>query len=229
MRRIQAVIFDLDGLIVDSEPLHLRAMNQALAPVGITLTEADWVPRVGYKSIETIRLLHAQHHFDRDPEEIERDKVRAYHHLIREAGALKLMPGVHEAIRACQQARLALALASSAVRADITIILSAFALDALFEVVIAGDEVPQGKPDPAIFLKAAEGLAVDPAACLVLEDSATGIVAAKAAGMVSVAIPSRFTRQQHFDGAQVILDTLFDFAEMLDNLLKEIQTHDGSG
>jgi beta-phosphoglucomutase-like phosphatase (HAD superfamily) len=59
MRRIQAVIFDLDGLIIDSEPLQLRAINQALAPVGVTLTEADWVQRVGYKSIETIRLLQA--------------------------------------------------------------------------------------------------------------------------------------------------------------------------
>jgi beta-phosphoglucomutase len=219
MRRIQAVIFDLDGLIVDSEPLHLRAMNQALAPVGITLSEADWVSRVGYKSIETIRLLRERHHFERSVDEIERDKVHAYHHLIRQPGTLTMMPGVHEAIRACQQAQLPLALASSAVRGDITIILSAFALDTSFNVVIAGDEVPKGKPDPAIFLKAAEGLAVDPAVCLVLEDAPTGVAAANAAGMLSVAIPSRFTRQQHFDGAQVILDTLFDFVEKLDSLI----------
>ncbi len=221
-RRIKAVIFDLDGLIIDSEPLQLRAINQALAPVGITLTEADWVQRVGYKSIETIRLLRAQHGFDRDPEEIERAKVRAYQQIIREDGALKLMPGVSEAIHACQRAQLALALASSSIRADITVILEVFELSGLFEVIVAGDEVSKGKPDPEIFLKAAEGLAVDPAACLVLEDAPSGIAAANAAGMVSIAIPNRFTRHQNFDGAQVIIATLFDFVKELDtHILKE--------
>jgi beta-phosphoglucomutase family hydrolase len=215
MRRIQAVIFDLDGLIIDSEPLQLRAINQALAPVGITLTEADWMQRVGYKSIETIRLLRAQHGFERDPEEIERDKVRAYRQIIREGDALKLMPGVRESIHACQDAQLALALASSSVRADITVILDTFELSGLFDVVVAGDEVSQGKPDPEIFLKAAEGLAVDPAACLVLEDAPSGIAAAHAAGMVSIAIPNRFTRHQNFNGAGVILDTLLSFAQKL--------------
>jgi HAD superfamily hydrolase (TIGR01509 family) len=219
MRRIQAVIFDLDGLIIDSEPLQLRAINQALAPVGVTLTEADWVQRVGYKSIETIRLLQAQYHFDRDPEEIERDKVRAYQQLIRQDGALKLMPGVREAIRACRDAQLTLSLASSSVRTDITVILSAFGLDGLFEVVVAGDEVSNGKPDPEIFLKAAEELAVDPVACLVLEDAPSGIAAARAAGMVSIAVPNRFTRQQDCSGAGVVLDTLLSFAQKLDAII----------
>jgi HAD superfamily hydrolase (TIGR01509 family) len=215
MRRFQAVIFDLDGLIIDSEPLQLRAINQALAPVGITLTEADWVLRVGYKSIETIRRLQAQHGFDQNPDEIERDKVRAYQQIIREGDALKLMPGVCEAIHACQDAQLALALASSSVRADIAVILDTFELSGLFDVVVAGDEVSKGKPDPEIFLKAAEGLAVDPAACLVLEDAPSGIAAAHAAGMVSIAIPNRFTQHQNFNEAQVIVATLFDFVKEL--------------
>ncbi len=219
MRRIQAVIFDLDGLIVDSEPLQLHAINQALAPVGITLAEADWVQRVGHKSIETIRLLQAQYGFDRDPEKIEQDKVRVYQQLIREGDALKLMPGVREAIRACQRAQLALALASSSIRADITVILNAFELGELFEVVVAGDEVSKGKPNPEIFLKAAGRMAVDPAVCLVLEDAPSGIAAAHAAGMVSIAIPNRFTRHQNFNEAQVILNTLFDFVEKLDTLI----------
>jgi len=219
MRRMQAAIFDLDGLIVDSEPLQLRAINRALAPVGIALTEADWMQRVGHKSIETIRLLQARHGFAADPDAIEQAKLTAYRQLIRQDGALALMPGVHEAIRACQDAGLKLAIASSSVRADIDAILSAFGLGPHFAIVVAGDEVARGKPDPAIFLAAAERLAVDPAVCLALEDAPSGIAAANAAGMVSVAIPNRFTRHQNFDGARAVLDSLFEFAQKLDTLV----------
>jgi HAD superfamily hydrolase (TIGR01509 family) len=219
MRRIRAAIFDLDGLIVDSEPLQLRAINHALAPAGIALTEAEWMQRVGHKSIETIRLLQAQHGFDTDPDAIERAKLAAYRQLIRQDGALALMPGVREAIRACHGAGLKLAIASSSVRADIDAILSAFGLGPHFAIVVAGDEVARGKPDPAIFLTAAERLAVDPASCLALEDAPSGIAAANAAGMVSVAIPNRFTRRQNFDGARAVLDSLFDFVQKLDTLV----------
>ena len=219
MRRMQAAIFDLDGLIVDSEPLQLRAINRALAPVGIALTEADWMQRVGHKSIETIRLLKARHGFAADPDAIEQAKLTAYRQLIRQDGALALMPGVHEAIRACQGVGLKLAIASSSVRADIDAILSAFGLGQHFATVVAGDEVARGKPDPAIFLAAAERLAVDPAVCLALEDAPSGIAAANAAGMASIAIPNRFTRHQNFDDARAVLDSLFDFAQKLDTLV----------
>jgi beta-phosphoglucomutase-like phosphatase (HAD superfamily) len=84
---------------------------------------------------------------------------------------------------------------------------------------VAGDEVSNGKPDPEIFLKAAEELAVDPVACLVLEDAPSGIAAARAAGMVSIAVPNRFTRQQDCSGAGVVLDTLLSFAQKLDAII----------
>jgi HAD superfamily hydrolase (TIGR01509 family) len=218
MGRIQAAILDLDGLMIDSEPLQLQAMNKALACVGIALTEAEWMRFVGQKSIETIRQLKALHHFDRDPAEIEAAKLYAYRQLIQENDVLKLMPGLREAIRACRALQLKLGLASSSIQADISIILNKFDLSSTFDAVVSGDQVAVGKPDPAIFLEAARRLAVNPGNCLVLEDSPGGVTAANTAGMFSVAVPNRFTAQQDFDLANATLKDLFEFARDLPRL-----------
>jgi HAD superfamily hydrolase (TIGR01509 family) len=219
MGRIQAAIFDLDGLMIDSEPLQLQAINRALAPLGIELTEAEWMRLVGQRSIEIIRQLKDLYHFDRDPAEIEAAKLHAYRQIIQEKDALKLMPGVREAMRACRTLQLKLALASSSVEADISIILSKFGLDSAFDVIVSGDQVAVGKPDPTIFLETARRLAVEPRKCLVLEDSPGGISAANAAGMLSVAIPNRFAAQQDFSRANVVLKDLFEFTRDLPRLV----------
>lgn len=219
MGHIQAAVFDLDGLMIDSEPLQLRAINQALALAGVELTEADWMRLVGQKSIEIIRQLKDRYQFDRDPAEIEAAKLDAYRQIIQEKDALKLMPGVWEAVRACQSLHLKLALASSSVQVDIVVILTKFGFDSTFDAVVSGDQVAVGKPDPAIFLETARRLAVDPRNCLVLEDSPGGVAAANAAGMFSVAIPNRFTVHQDFRLANVVLSDLFEFTRDLPRLV----------
>ena len=219
MGRIQAVIFDLDGLMIDSEPLQLRAINRALAPAGVALSEADWMRLVGQKSIEIIRQLKDRYRFDEDLAEIEAAKLDAYRQIIQEKDALKLMPGVWDAVRACQSLQLKLALASSSVQADIAVILNKFGLDSTFAAVVSGDQVAIGKPDPAIFLETARRLAVEPQNCLVLEDSPGGVAAANAAGMFSVAIPNRLAAQQDFSAANVVLSDLFEFTRNLPRLV----------
>jgi len=219
MGRIQAVIFDLDGLMIDSEPLQLRAINRALAPAGVALSEADWMRLVGQKSIEIIRQLKDRYRFDGDLAEIEAAKLDAYRQIIQEKDALKLMPGVWDAVRACQSLQLKLALASSSVQADIAVILNKFGLDSTFAAVVSGDQVAIGKPNPAIFLETARRLAVEPQNCLVLEDSPGGVAAANAAGMFSVAIPNRLAAQQDFSAANVVLSDLFEFTRNLPRLV----------
>lgn len=209
---MQAAIFDLDGLLIDSEPLQLRAINRALVPVGVRLTEADWMGYVGTRSIEIITRLRAAHGFEAAPDDIEAAKLAAYRQIIRQPGALSLMPGVHAALAACRASGLTLAIASSSVRGDIAIILDILDLSAAFETITAGDEVTSGKPAPDIFIETARRLAVAPAECLVLEDSPHGVAAANTAGMLSVAIPNRFTARQDFSDAAVVLHDLLEFS-----------------
>lgn len=218
---MQAVIFDMDGLMINSEPLQLRAINRALEEVGLCLTEADWMDCVGRKSFEVIRELHAEHGFKQTPESVEQAKVAGYRQLVREPGALQLMPGLHEAVAASRSAGLKIAIASSSVRRDIAIIVEITGLEGVFDVITAGDEVTVGKPDPAIFLEAARRLGVAPQTCLVLEDSPHGITAARAAGMFSVAVPNRFTAHQDFSQADRVLNGLSDFALELPLLLSQ--------
>jgi HAD superfamily hydrolase (TIGR01509 family) len=219
MGRIQAAIFDLDGLMIDSEPLQLQAINRALAPAGVELTEEEWMRLVGQKSIEIIRQLQDRYQFDQDPAEIEAAKLDAYRQIIQEKDVLQLMPGVCEAVRACQSLQLTLAVASSSVQADIAMILNRFGLDSAFGAIVSGDQVAVGQPDPAIFFETARRLAVDPGNCLVLEDSPGGVTAANAARMLSVAIPNRFTARQDFSCANVVLKDLFEFARELPRLV----------
>ncbi len=216
---LQAAIFDLDGLLIDSEPLQLRAINRALAAVGLSLSEDDWTHCVGHKSIEVIKELRAEHGFETPAEELERVKRETYRALVRQPGELQLMPGAREAVGACHAAGLRVALASSSVRADILAVLGQFGLAAAFDAITGGDEVPHGKPDPAIFLETARRLGVSAGACICPDDAPAGVQAANAAGMVSVAIPNRFSAHQDFSRARLILPDLFAFARALPTLV----------
>jgi HAD superfamily hydrolase (TIGR01509 family) len=118
------------------------------------------------------------------------------------------MPGLYETIDAARAAGLKIALGSSSVLDDIEIILSALRLTGAFDAIVAGDQVAHGKPAPDIFLEAARRLEVEPARCLVLEDTAHGVIAAKAAGMLCVAVPGHFTQHQDFSNADMVLPGL---------------------
>lgn len=216
---LHAAIFDLDGLLIDSEPLQLRSINHALAAVGLSLSEDDWTHCVGHKSIEVLGALREQHSFALPAEDLERVKRETYRELVRQPGELHLMPGAREAVDACHAAGLRVALASSSVRADILAILDLSGLTAAFEVITGGDEVARGKPDPAIFLEAARRLGVAPPHCICPDDAPAGIEAANAAGMISVAIPNRFSAHLDFSHARYTLPDLAAFARALPALV----------
>jgi HAD superfamily hydrolase (TIGR01509 family) len=218
MERLKAAIFDLDGLMVDSEPLQWRAMNLALSPLGIQIDESEWISMVGRRTIDNLARLRERHGFDIDPEEIEGAKNQTYRSLIRQ-GVIP-MPGLHHAIDICSRGGLDLGLASSSVRTDVEIILRSLGLNGVFHSVVTGDDVPIGKPDPAIFLEAARRLSVSPSKCIVLEDTAYGVAAAKAAGMLCVAVPNRFTTHQDFRRADLVLRAL---TELSVSTLKSVQ------
>ncbi len=190
MQALQAAIFDLDGLLVDSEPIWHRAELAVFGSLGLPLTLDDVLSTKGRYVGEVV-----EHWYRRFPwsgptiAEVVSAIVEAVEALLRTDAELK--PGARQAVDFLRGEGLALAVASSSPQRLIEAALRRHHLRHAFAVVRSADAEAAGKPDPAVFLSTARLLGVDPRRCLVLEDSATGVAAALAAGMVCVAVPEQ--------------------------------------
>ena len=182
---LRAVIFDLDGVIVDSHPAHLQAWKKFFRSIGKDVAERDLLFILeGQKREDILR------HFLGD---LTQEQVRQYgakkEALFRDSvPELKTVRGLREFLDRLQESGLPLALASSASRRRASYMLEQLDLARRFSVVVTGDDVKKGKPDPSIFHLAADGLEVEPSEILVCEDAVSGVEAAKAAGMKCLAI-----------------------------------------
>jgi len=192
----RAVIFDIDGTIVDNMHLHAEAFGVFAERHGLPpLTKADRARLDGRRNSEIFPIL-----FKRD---VSRDEWQAYEHekegLYRELskGRLTPMKGLGTLIERLTQDSVPVALATSAPEPNVTHTLAELALSNVFPVIVRGDEVARGKPAPDVFIEAARRLGVDPAHCLVFEDAPMGIEAAHAAGMRVVALTTSF-QASHF-------------------------------
>ena len=211
--RVDAIIFDMDGVLVDSEPLGFEAMRRVMARQGIAYTHADNDEFVGRTTLEECQVLTARHRLATDPRELTQAYVDILVGLIREQPRpLPGVPGVLESLRA---AGYRMALASSADLAVIAENVSALRLERLFEAIVSGTQVARGKPAPDVFVETARQLRVSPEACLVVEDSRNGLLAAKAAGMTCAVIPCSSTRHQDFSEADHCLQALWDLRALL--------------
>ncbi len=184
---VRALIFDMDGLLVDSEPFAEAAMVSFLARYGHEMAD-DVAPRLlGRRVPEAIAFVTERYGLIGDQAELN----TIYNELRLAAirGNLRPMPGAAELIAFGQEAGLQLALATSNMREHVDLSLTETALAGLFDAEATGDEVERGKPEPDIFLLAATRLGVSPDACVVLEDSPAGVTAAKAAGMRALWVP----------------------------------------
>ena len=182
-----AVIFDLDGVLVDSE----RRWNGAKEAL-VRETGGRWLdeaPRtmMGMSSLEWSAYLRDDLAVPMEAAEINREVVRRMEAGYREE--LPLLPGANEAVRALA-ARWPLGLASSANRVVIDLVLELAGFGDAFRVTVSSEEVERGKPAPDVYLAAARGLGVDPAGCVAIEDSSSGLRAAAAAGMAVIAVPN---------------------------------------
>jgi HAD superfamily hydrolase (TIGR01509 family) len=186
---IEAVIFDLDGVIVDSEIWWDEARREFAAQRGRSWSEADRAAVMGANSRQWSATMRDRLHLDEPDRQIERAIVEAVVERYRREGA-PIIPGAVEAVRRIGRA-WPTAVASSAHGEVIDAALEATGLTGVFRVVVSSDEVERGKPEPDVYLEAARRLGVDPRRCLVVEDSLNGVKAAKAAGMTCVLIPNR--------------------------------------
>jgi HAD superfamily hydrolase (TIGR01509 family) len=208
---IEAVVFDLDGVLVDSEPMHFRAANRVLARFGSSIKEVEYRAFVGRGETETWAAWRTR---CRIPDSVEA-LIAAHTHARLEEIAVGV-DAIDDAVqlsRQLQASGMRLAVASSSTRQVIDALLLALGLSDVFTVRISGEDsaVQASKPAPDVFLAAAAQLGVSPAECVAIEDSAPGVVAAKRAGMTCIAVPNRWTADQDFSEADVVLESLHYF------------------
>jgi HAD superfamily hydrolase (TIGR01509 family) len=186
---IEAVVFDMDGVLVDTEHLWDEVREELTAEWGGRYTPEAQQAMMGMSSKEWSHYLHEVVGLREQPDVINAEVVRRM--LARYEVELPVVPGAVDAVRRLADAGFRLALASSSNRELIDAVLRRLELTELFEVTVSSEEVSRGKPAPDVYLEAARRLGVDPARCAAVEDSASGIRSAHAAGMRVIAYPNR--------------------------------------
>lgn len=207
--RIQALIFDMDGLLVDTEHLAYTAMEAFLAKHTLERRQEIHDQMLGRRLPEAIAIVKDGYGLEHPLD----DLITDYAIMRRDTliGNVKPMPGAIEAVTFGHAAGLKIGLASSGLRDQVALSLNEAGLAGMFEVEVTGDDVTRGKPAPDLFLKAADGLAVEPGACVVFEDAPAGVAAAVNAGMRAVAVPNEHSQGMEFAIApEISLESLHD-------------------
>jgi len=194
-RRIAGVIFDMDGVLVESEPFIAEAAVRMFAEKGHRVGPEEFRPFIGTGEDRFLGGVAESRGIVLD---MPRDKVRTYEiYLELIQGRLEPLPGVATFIAACRAKGLKLAVASSADRMKVEGNLRQLGLpDGTFEAIVVGEDVTHKKPAPDIFLEAARRLGLDPTLCLVIEDAVSGVTAAKAAGSRCLGLMTSFSAEQ---------------------------------
>jgi HAD superfamily hydrolase (TIGR01509 family) len=207
--KVQAVIFDLDGLIVDSETPEYLAWQAVHAQHGWLFPLSSWRRNIGRNDSPFDPLAR----FRGPDSPMPPDEARALwhgHHERLQPDFLTPLPGVVPLLESVRAHGLRTAVASSSRLARVRELLDRLGLTAKFDAVACGDEVPRAKPAPDVYRLAARRLAVAEPACVALEDSESGVHAAKAAGMWCIAVPSALTRGMDFSAADLVVASLLD-------------------
>ena len=217
---LQAVIFDMDGVIADTEPFHTHAYVEALKTFGIYVSENQYRKAI-IEDGKTIAAWFVE--LGGEPEQIDglyRRKDRIYFPLLRERGSPR--PGLLSLLSGLKETGVACALATSARRINADFVLDLFDLRHFFSVILGLEDVTQVKPHPEVFLLALARLSAPPHRAVVLEDAPKGVHAAVDAGIPVVAAPTPWTRHYCFDGASLVVESLEELSvSKLANLLPE--------
>jgi beta-phosphoglucomutase len=187
---IRTVIFDMDGVIIDTEPIHHHAFLTQFAELGITVPNALYASFLGSSTRNVFQQLKQEFDLPQTVEELLLRKRAIFNHTFDHDAGLDLLPGVRVLIEDLQRHGVELVVASSASKATIARVFNRFGLAPYFTHIVSGEDFAQSKPNPAIFLHAAALAETPVAECIVIEDSANGVAAAKAAGIYCIGYAS---------------------------------------
>jgi HAD superfamily hydrolase (TIGR01509 family) len=207
MTQDRAVIFDCDGVLLDSEPIGLEALHRAVKTFQLPFKRDELKRFCGITDHESLRTMCKESHMDID-EKAFIDKKNEYYLEILENDGVKPFPGVRELLEDLTISRVKVAVASSAPRTKVLAGLISNNLLEYFNAVVTGDDIARGKPMPDIFLKAAEQLGVHATDCIVVEDTVVGVLAGMAATMKVYAVTNTFPAEAFTDYSCIVVDTL---------------------
>ncbi|HEV8641923.1 MAG TPA: HAD family phosphatase [Methylomirabilota bacterium] len=188
------VVFDMDGVLVDSGAYHRAAWQALLAELGVPLPPEFWRCTIGRPAEEAVARLLGRALSPAQARDLGRRKHEHYERLAGQA--LPAIPGAPKFVETLVRSGVPRAVASSARRADVIRLLGDLGLLRHFEIVVTADDVRQGKPDPEVYVRAARGLRIPPDECLVFEDSLVGVQAARGAGMRVIGIATAHTEAE---------------------------------
>jgi beta-phosphoglucomutase len=180
------IIWDVDGTLLDSAEMHFRAWVKLAEGIGQPFTRDDFTNTFGRRNPEIIRSLFGEHHTDDDVARLGNEKEEYYR--AEATQGIELLPGVRKLLANLHAAGYRQAVGSSAPRQNLDVLLKLTGIEEYFDVVVGMEDTTRGKPDPEVFLVAAERLGVTPQDCIVFEDAVAGVEAAKAGGMQCVAV-----------------------------------------
>lgn len=210
---IQAILFDLDGLMFDSEPHSLASWEAVLAERGAKLDQLTIDSILGRRIDATARTLIDTYQLPDTVQGLADAKTE--YQIAHLDGNVPPMPGLFELLDEIDRRGWKKAIASSGIRRYVEAVLRVNGLLDRFSVIITGDQVARGKPAPDVFVAAARALNVEPSYCLVLEDAPAGVQAAKAAGMTCIAVPDRGVAQLDLSQADKIVSSLHEVKTLL--------------
>ena len=212
---IEAIIFDMDGVLVDSEPHHVRIEKHQFSINGIFISDEEHLQFMGTASENMWREIARRYQLERPVEDlIEQNRTESIRYFT-ELSEIPVMPGLVDLLEKLKAKNYLLAVASSSVPEIIDLILGKTGLRKYFQVVVSGEEAGKSKPEPDVFLLAAHKLGVNQKNCLVVEDSENGIKAAQAAGMSCVAYQSPGVDPKTQKEADVVVRSYARLAMML--------------
>ncbi|MBT3201414.1 MAG: HAD family phosphatase [Phycisphaerales bacterium] len=215
----RAVIFDMDGVLVDSYQAHFESWRQAARIHGLDMTEQQFAETFGRTSREIIDAIWGDLVSDELAEQWDDQKEIAYRELL--AADFPEMNGAGQLLNMLDLAGFKLAVGSSGPPENVKLVLERLGSD-LFSAAVTARDVTHGKPHPEVFLKAAAKLHVDPSRCAVVEDASAGIQAARSAGMTAIAITGTAPRELLSEQADLVIDSLAELSpELIDSLISD--------
>jgi HAD superfamily hydrolase (TIGR01509 family) len=216
---LQGVLFDMDGVIVDTEPLHQKAYHQMFDQVGIEVSPGLYQSFTGQSTINICKRICDHFELKASPESLVKIKRANFQKLFDSDTDLTLLEGVLDLIKEYHENDLKLVLASSASMDNINNIFERFHLEKYFIAKFSGADLKQSKPHPEIFEKAAFATGYERTNCMVIEDSTNGIKAANAAGIFCVGYDSQHSKNQDYTIADMVIS---DFKEIQHNTIQEV-------
>jgi len=211
MLMIKAVIFDMDGLLIDSEPIWEEAEVEVFNKIVVPLTKEKTKETMGLRVDEVVEHWYSIYPWEKpSKKDIETKIIERVIELIKEKGEVR--PGVYEIVNLLKDHHLPMAIASSSSTQIIDAALDRIGIKDHIQIICSAEHEPFGKPHPGVYLTTAKKLGLDPKDCLAFEDSPNGILSAKAAGMKCIAVPSEKVKgDPRFNLADKIINSLRDF------------------